>query len=530
METPRVRVVDDQGEITEHEVEIVYDNDGAWDTHKSIMDNLGPDPFAREVSDLQKMEGFSPAFKKKLSRDISKLHQGTDGARSKKSEDPTNFGYFRLGVVTPPYNMDYLAKLYEISTPHKAAVDAKVANIVGLGFDWVESPKTQELLSRIQGDEEKIKKARRKIERLKTDLTDWLDSTHEEDTFTETLRRVWVDLEVTGNGYLEVGRKTNGEIGYIGHVPSPSMRVRANRDGFVQVIGNQAVFFHNFGHREGGNPITSDRRPNEIVHFKKYSPNNGYYGVPDIMAASKAVAGAEFAARFNLDYFEHKAVPRYIIVVKGAKLSEASERKLIEFFQTGLKGKNHRSMYVPIPEDGEFEMKPVEAGVQDASFNNYLKLARDEILMAHRVPISKVGLAEGVSLAVARDADKTFKEQVCRPEQKIIEKKINRVIAEMTDVLRFKLNELTLTDEDTMSKIDERYLRMQVLLPNEVRRRMGLPGLPGGDKPVELKPQQAAEQREEARGNRRRDQEREANAPDQDGEARNPQGEGRQAA
>ena len=44
-------------------------------------------------------------------------------------------------------------------------------------------------------------------------------------------------------------------------------------------------------------------------------------------------------------------------------------------------------------------------------------------------------------------------------------KKINNIFDEKTDALLLKFNELTLTDEDTQSKIDERYLRMQVDLP-----------------------------------------------------------------
>ena len=97
----------------------------------------------------------------------------------------------------------------------------------------------------------------------------------------------------------------------------------------------------------------------------------------------------------------------------------------------------------------------------------------------------------------------------------------------MTDALVLKLNELTLTDEDTMSKIDERYLRMQVITPNEVRIRKGMVPLDGGDEVVQLKPQQQAEINTQASGNRLRDQQRTANQTDNAGEARNPQGEGR---
>jgi HK97 family phage portal protein len=300
------------------------------------------------------------------------------------------------------------------------------------------------------------------------------------------------------------------------------------------LLYGKAVYFRNFGDQETENPIAGGLdRPNEIIHLKKYTPTNNYYGIPDIVASSNAMAGNEFAGKYNLDYFENKAVPRYIITVKGAKLSTESERKLLEFFQVGLRGKNHRSLYIPLPPDSpdskvEFKMEPIEAGTQESSFNVYRKSNRDEILLSHRVPINKIGTPEGVNLAVARDADKTFREQVCRPAQMNLEKKLNKIIEEMTDALIIKFNELTLTDADTQSKIDERYLRMQVVTPNEVRIRMGMVPLDGGDKVVELKPQQQAEARAQAGKTRTRDSERSANSPDISGEGRNAQGDGRQ--
>jgi capsid portal protein len=173
-------------------------------------------------------------------------------------------------------------------------------------------------------------------------------------------------------------------------------------------------------------------------------------------------------------------------------------------------------------------MEPIEAGNQEGSFEKYRKSNRDEILLAHRVPINKIGTPEGVNLAVARDADKTFKEQVCRPAQMILEKKINAIFDEKTDALTLKFNELTLTDEDTQSQIDERYLRMQVITPNEVRIRKGMIPVDGGDEMVDLKPQQAADQRATAGKTRARDSERSAASSDKIGEGRNAKGDGRQ--
>jgi PBSX family phage portal protein len=491
------------------------------------------DPFKIEGEDLKKVIGLSPAFRRKMSRDLQKRFTGIEGTGTQQNLlQQAVTGYAMFDLVQPVYNLEYLSKIYEISPYNYAAINAKVANIVGLGYEFVESKKAMEALDNIE-DSTQLNRARRKMDRIRQQLEIWLEDVNEEETFVETLVKVYTDLEATGNGFIEIGRTTSGNIGYIGHIPAKTMRVRRLRDGFIQLLYGKAVFFRNFGDMETENPIAGQEdRPNEIIHLKKYTPMNNYYGIPDIVASQNAMAGNEFAGKYNLDYFENKAVPRYIITVKGAKLSPESERKLLEFFQVGLKGKNHRSLYVPLPADSsdskvEFKMEPVEANIQDSSFNNYRKANRDEILLSHRVPINKIGVPEGVSLASARDADKMFKEQVCRPAQDILEKKLNRIIAEKTDVLILHFNELTLTDEDTQSKIDERYLRMQVITPNEVRIRKGMIPIDGGDEVIQLKPQQAAEQTAQAMNSRARTQERDSNSPDISGEARNPKGEGR---
>ena len=491
------------------------------------------DPFKIEGEELTKVSGLSSTFRRKMNRDLQKRFVGIEGTETQQNLLAQAItGYAMFDLIEPPYNLEYLSQIYEISPYNYAAINAKVSNIVGLGFDFIETRKTIDAMEELSDDQ--VMRARRKLDRLRQDLHEWLEDCNEEETFKETLIKFYTDVEATGNGYLEIGRTTSGKIGYIGHIPAKTMRVRRLRDGFIQLLYGKAVFFRNFGDQETPNPIAGgEDRPNEIIHIKKYTPQNNYYGIPDIVAAANAMAGNEFAGKYNLDYFENKAVPRYIITVKGGKLSSESERKLLEFFQVGLRGNNHRSLYIPLPPDSpdsktEFKMEPVEAGTQESSFNTYRKMNRDEILLAHRTPINKIGTPEGINLAAARDADKTFKEQVCRPAQDILEKKLNKIIKEMTDALSLKFNELSLTDEDTQSKIDERYLRMQVITPNEVRVRKGMVPLDGGDEPVQLKPQQQAEIRSQAGNTRTRDQERENNSPDISGEGRNEQGAGRQ--
>lgn len=541
------------------------------------------DDFAKKAEVLKDLRGTSPGFKRSATANIKKFRRSVDGSAESKAIDEKTFysGYDTFEVVEPIYNLANLTKLYEMSSVHYAAVNAKVANIVGLGYKLVENSKTKRNLEQIAVDAERLKKVRRNLSQLRDEITYELENMNEEDTLTEILIKVWRDYEVTGNGYLEIGRKKDGTIGYLGHIPSKTMRIRRDRDGFVQIAGFSVRFFANYGaHLDDQrmptgkpveNPLGGDD-PNEVLHIKKYSPTSSYYGIPDIVAAMEAVTGNKFAAQFNLDYFENKAVPRYAIILKGAKLGSQAEQRLLSFFDTDLKGStgNHRSVYIPLPSDTadnkvDLKLQAIEAGIQDASFTNYRRSNLSDILMAHRVPVTKISVAEGASLAVAKDADKTFKEQVCGPEQSVFEKKLNRIIKELTDKLDIDLNEMTLTDENTQSQIDERRRKTGVETANEQRIRRGDPAIEGGDELFDmnaalklgqetnqisrqqLKQQaDAADKQHElaltqaqnpapvakptapsAVTNRNRDAQRSAGATDSAGNARNPKGEGR---
>lgn len=527
MESYKINVVNDDDEVDSIQVKSNLDFGMAGSSPESFED-----PFSKSWDEIRKMDGINPNVRRQATR-LEKAFTGQDDSKSKKLDPLDLTGYSLFQIVQPPYNMLYLAQLYDVSPYHHSAVNAKVANVVGLGYKFEETYAVTQKVEEAMDNPKKLDKIRSKIEIAKVDLREYLEALNSDDSFLENMKKVYTDLEATGNGYLEVGRTSTGKIGYLGHIPVTTMRIRRHRDGFVQVVYNRYTFFRNFGDTETPDQIGTDPQPNEVIHFKKFTPSNTYYGIPDILSAKNAVAGDEFAQRFNLDYFENKAVPRYIITVKGAKLTADSERKLLEFFQTGLRGRNHRTLYIPLPSDGEnsrveFNMEPVEAGIQDSSFKNYAVENRDRILIAHRVPISKIGMPADVSLANAKDADKTFKEQVCRPMQEELEHKLNLIIKEFTDAFLIRFEELALTDEETMSRIDDTYLKDKVILPNEVRARKGLAPIQGGDEPLELKPQQASEAITAGKGTRQRDQKRKLNAPDKQGEARNPQGEGRQ--
>lgn len=453
-------------------------------TYNQILTKLeSSDPFEKVGFD-----SLSPKMKRRY-YNLKKKYTGQPDSVGTKYIDPEQIvGYSLFDVVYPPYDQETLASLFDQSAIHNAAVNARVMNTVGLGFEFVETTKARRKLEKVSDSPEKMARVRKAIQDEKEKLDEIFENLNDEETFLETMIKVWLDVLTTGNGYLEIGRTLSGEIGYIGHVPAILVRVRRKRDGYVQMARSnkiQAVFFRNFQDRETPDPINNDDSPNEMIHFKMYSPNNTYYGIPPSVSAAAAIVGDKFAKEYNIDYFENKAIPRYAIVVKGAKLSAKSKQELVNYFRNEVKGRNHGTLVIPIPSsigsDADIKFEKLEAGVQDASFDKYRKSNRDEILVANRVPAPKVGVYDNANLAVSRDADKTFKTQVIGPDQAVIEKRINRMISEFTDMLVLRFKRIDLVDEDIQSRIYDRYLRTEVVSPNEVRSELGLPERSDGD-------------------------------------------------
>jgi PBSX family phage portal protein len=516
------------------------------------------DPFNKSWDDIKGLSGLTTNFKRRAAR-MSKNYNssgqpgiepsqgymasalavasGLEDAKSKEINPGTVFrnGYGMFDVITPPWNLYELANYYDTSFANHAAIDAKVENIVGLGYDFEVSKRTMMRLES-NSDTTAVERARSRIEKAKVEMRDWLENLNDEESFTHTLTKFYTDVQATGNGYLEIGRTVKGKIGYIGHIPATTMRARRLKDGYVQIIGQKVVYFRNFG-AKNPNPITTDPRPNEIIHYKEYSPLNTYYGVPDIISAITSLHGDQLASQYNIDYFGNKGVPRYVVTLKGAQLSADAEDKMFRFLQNSLKGQNHRTLYIPLPGDSdnnkvEFKMEPVENGVQEASFKEYRRQNRDDILIAHQVPLSKIGGGDQTSIANALSQDRTFKEQVSRPAQTNLAKMINKIIKEQTDILEFKFNELTLTDEIAQSQILERYVKNQIMVPNEAREALGLPQRPDGDQPFVMSPRQATDARANSSQNRERDTERSNNQSDSTAtiSGRNAQGEGRSSS
>ncbi len=380
------------------------------------------------------------------------------GESQQLSEEGWKGSYDSGEVKEPPYSLEALAELYEVNSTHKSCVDAKTTNIVGLGYRFVPTGK--------DADEE----ARRHLERL-------FGSCNPEMTFTEVMRAVWTDVETVGNGYVEVTRNGAGEIDGFYHLPGTTVRARTDRRGFVQLRDGRKRHFRTLGGEARPEPETGATQ-NEVMHFRKYTPQSSYYGVPDVLPAVQAIAGDRAAAEYNVSFFEHNAVPRMAVIVEGGGMSQELLQQIRRFMESEVKGQAHKTLVLEVPGEGtsvRLERLASERG-DEASFLGYRKANRDEILMVHRVPPSKITIVENANLANSKDQDKTFREQVVRPEQRRVEFQINRMIAEQMGVedWEFRFREMDLTEEQQQAEVAQIYADIGAWTRDEIRAKQGL--------------------------------------------------------
>jgi len=127
---------------------------------QAVVDN---DPFKIDGEELKKVTGLGATFRRKMARDLQKRFVGQDGSQTQQNlvtQAITGYGLFDL--VEPQFNLYSLSKAYEISPYNYSAINAKVANIVGLGYSFVETRKANDMLDEIS-DVKQLARARKKL-------------------------------------------------------------------------------------------------------------------------------------------------------------------------------------------------------------------------------------------------------------------------------------------------------------------------------------------------------------------------------
>jgi hypothetical protein len=91
---------------------IEISNTADWTRFNNPVDVKSTDPFDVQGEDLTKISGLSPAFKRKISRELNKRFEGVGGAKTQQNLMAQAIsGYAMFDLVESPYNLEYLSSV-----------------------------------------------------------------------------------------------------------------------------------------------------------------------------------------------------------------------------------------------------------------------------------------------------------------------------------------------------------------------------------------------------------------------------------
>ena len=229
------------------------------------------------------------------------------------------------------------------------------------------------------------------------DVRDFFDHISPEGSFITVRRRLRRDLEMTGNGYLEVLRDAGGEIVFINHLESGITRIvkkdspvrveetikRGGRERrvrrytverrYAQVVGTKLVYFKQFGAKrrlharlgcwegdsrlrtpENKEGLISDKdNASEIMHFILHKDPLLPYGNPRWISQTPSVVGSREAEEYNVAFFKHGGLPPALIFIAGGAMSETHRNALSSYLGARAKNKQRGAIVELFSTSGE---------------------------------------------------------------------------------------------------------------------------------------------------------------------------------
>lgn len=333
------------------------------------------------------------------------------------------------GRVEHPFSMqNAISTMYAVST-QMTCIQTKRDATVGLGFETEEDRQKRQdkkeldavMQSRAVAPEMKkpmpTKKAEEpappeeegegsKVEKI-------LDPLCGEFGFQSLMNQDGEDYENTGNGYFEVVRESpTGPVTELWHVPAPSVHVfqEAKAADFhfeVDDISGKTLKFARFGDLEkfkARNPLISQERLTELVHFKMPTAASPHYGLPQWLAAVPFLELAQHALSFENDYYQNRAVPDLCLLLTEAKVQQADIDTVKKMLKSTIgAGQRHRTLLMNFPQQG------LKVSLERLTNETREKLSEAwpsielGIVSAHRVPPLLAGIVTPGKMAASNE-------------------------------------------------------------------------------------------------------------------------------
>ena len=274
-------------------------------------------------------------------------------------------------------------------------------------------------------------------------------------------------LELTGDAYWFLGGDGSG-------APTEIWPLRPDR---VSIVPDTTDYVKGYVYEIDGQRIPL--LPVEVIHFKRWHPNNDYYGLSALEAARLAVSSDRAMAEWNRNTFgQDNGVPAGIVSIKDM-VNDADYERIKREWRQSYGGPQRRTAFL---RGGSIEWKNIGLNHNELDFLQGRKAHRDEILNIFGVPVGM--LSENATEANAKVAERLFIERTLWPKLVRLSQKITQ------DLLPFwPVNYVAAFDDirptDVQARLEEIKTAYPVMSINEIRQRYyRLPATLWGQMPV----------------------------------------------
>lgn len=362
-------------------------------------------------------------------------------------------------ILDPPYDLEQLAGLMDVSTELGKDVWAMVTNTVGFGW---------QLQERYMEEDTRDKYAK-EIAGERVMLDRKLMSVHPFESITMIRKKEIFDKHILGNGYLELIENKKGDLVGVSHVYGYQVRlvkkdeeptkikvpIVVAEDGYtvqyvdmyyrfrrfvIERVDGRVIWFKEAGDPRVMNKRTGERYPagstevrevdraTSLIHNKVYHPKTPY-GVPFYIGASVCISGSRSSEEVNYNSIENNMVPSMFVIVENGQLTDKSIERLKEFAQEKISKQKNRTAFIIIegetseegaPDPAKFRItvEPLaSAQHNDQLYQEYDKNNCSKVRQTFRLPSLLVGVTDTYNRSTSDNAKAIADEQVFAPER-----------------------------------------------------------------------------------------------------------------
>ena len=369
-------------------------------------------------------------------------------------------------ILDPKYNPDHLVQLLDLYTYHASAVEAVAIDSTGINYS----------LKPVEGMEP-VEAERNRFEEVLANSTPSINT---------QLQRMIYDRRSIGYGAIEIIRDTTSksDIKRLKHIPAHTLRRHTDQKRVVHVNNRgKKVWFSIYGknYNEEGelcdidadtgefkpyNSLPPHQRANELLWTIEYAPGTDYYGRPPIISCIGSIKGDISAVRYNYSFFENCGMPKFAVTVTGDfadydvepddpdyDITQTLRYRISQQIREVIKNP-HSAICITIPSEGEdgnvnLDITPLSVQTEEGHFRMYRKDTRDEVIHAHQVDPSRLGIYDAGNLN-GNNSDNTrdsYKYGTIAPIKAECEALINLIGKELeVNTWRFSIEEVAPID------------------------------------------------------------------------------------